>query len=369
MPPEGGGGRGGAALRSRASYMSANDPAALRRIVLIRPRFLGDLCLTLPLVEAVRAACPEARLAYVCERGLAPLLEADPRFDEVIAVPARPSPGETLALVGRLRRFAPDLVIDCFCNPRTAVWTALSGARVRVGYPNKGWRSALYTHHSRPRTLSATGFHLASLASLGWPVPASPGTPRLHVTREKRAEARAALSSMGVPAEARLVGFHAGARWPTRRWPPARFAELAGHVLDAHADAVALLTAGPGEEAEAREAMAPLPAGRAWLVRDWPLARFVALQSLCAAFVCGDTGPMHTAVASGAPTLGLMSRNRPAMFFPYEGQGGHHAYTARVECSPCHRDVCADLRCLHRLTPEGAWAILARMLAAPRGLG
>jgi ADP-heptose:LPS heptosyltransferase len=95
----------------------------------------------------------------------------------------------------------------------------------------------------------------------------------------------------------------------------------------------------------------------------WPLSRLVALQAQCAAFVCGDTGPLHTAVAAGAPTLGLMSRNRPATFFPYSEINGHRAYYARVECSPCDRDVCGDLRCLERLTVEGAWQLLASMLA------
>ncbi len=337
--------------------------AAVRRIAIVRPRFLGDVCLTLPLLEALRAACPAAKLAYVVERGLAPLLAGDPRVDEVIAVPARPTALETLAIVRALRAFAPDVLVDCFCNPRTAVWALASGARERVGYPNKGWRSALYTRHARPRTLSATGFHLASLAALGWPVPAAPVTPRLHVGEAARAGAAAVLRALGVADGARLVGFHPGARWPTRRWDPARYAALAARALEALADAVALFTAGPGEEAAARACVAGLPAGRAFAIEGWPLPRFVALQSRCAAFVCGDTGPLHTAVASGAPTLGLLSRNRPAMFFPYPESEGHRSYWARVECSPCHRDTCDDLRCLARLTVDGAWALLAPMLA------
>jgi ADP-heptose:LPS heptosyltransferase len=111
-----------------------------------------------------------------------------------------------------------------------------------------------------------------------------------------------------------------------------------------------------------------LPKARVRTVVGWPLARFVALQRRCAAFVCGDTGPLHTAVAAGTPTLGLMSRNRPAMFFPYPEAEGHRAYYARVECSPCHRDECADLRCLERLTVDGAWALLSDMLAGPRSI-
>ncbi len=340
------------------------NSASVKRLVIIRPRFLGDVCLTLPVLDAARAACPQARVAYVLERGLAPLLAGDPRIDELIDVPAKPSPAQTLALIRRLRAFAPDVAIDLFGNPRTAIWTFASGARVRVGGGGKGWRSALYTHHPRVRTLSATGFHLASLACLGWDVPATPPVPRLRVAPSQRDEARAALERLGVGANATLVGFHPGARWPTRRWPPERYAALAARLLASREDAVALVTAGPGEEAAARACVEALPAGRAFTIEHWPLARFVGLQSSCAAFVCGDTGPVHTAVAAGTPTLGLMSRNRPATFFPYPESEGHRAYWARVECSPCDRDTCEDLRCLDRLTVDGAWSHLAAMLDA-----
>jgi len=123
------------------------------------------------------------------------------------------------------------------------------------------------------------------------------------------------------------------------------------------------VTAGPGEGAMAREVLGMLQRERTHLIEGWPLERFVALQSLCTAFVCGDTGPVHSAVAAGTPTLGLMSRNRPAMFFPYPESDRHRAYWSRVECSPCDRDECSDLRCLARLTVDGAWEKLGGMLA------
>ena len=335
------------------------DPARVRRVAIVRPRFLGDLCLTLPVVDAVRAACPEARIAYVMESDAAPLLEGDPRIDEVITVTRGAGTAATLALVRRLRRFAPEVALDLFCNPRTAVWTYLSGAGVRVGYPNKGWRSALYTHHSRPRTLSSTGFHLSSLAALGWPAPAA--IPRLHMSEARRAEAVAALAAAGVPQGATLVGFHPGARWETRRWAPERFTALAAKFLAANPSGVALVTGGVHEAALVAGIAAPLGA-RALAIVGWPIARFVAMQALCTVFVCGDTGPVHTSVAAGTPTLGLISRNRPAMCFPYPESLGHRAYYSRVECSPCHRDLCSDLRCLDRLHVEEAWTLLQQML-------
>src|SRR5712692_7247368 len=96
------------------------DPARVERALLLRPRFLGDICLTLPALDAVRRAAPQARVAYLVERESAPLLEGDPRVDELIVTERRPGAAASAALVRRLRRFDPDLAIDFFCNPRTA---------------------------------------------------------------------------------------------------------------------------------------------------------------------------------------------------------------------------------------------------------
>jgi ADP-heptose:LPS heptosyltransferase len=372
VPNEGAGRLTGASLEvpsaSPDRAAPALDPASVGRVLLVRPRFLGDICLTLPALDAVRAACPRARIAYAVERDSAPLLEGDPRVDELIVAERDSGARASWRMLRRLRRFGAEVVLDFFCNPRTAFWVLASGARVRVGYPAKGWRSAAYTHHVRPRTLSAVRFHLASVAALGWPAPDA--VPRLHLSAASRADAEGALQQAGVPPGARLVGFHPGARWPTRRWHSERHAALARRVLEADPATFVLVTGAADEEERVQAVMDALPARRALGLVAWPIARLVAVQSLCAAFVCGDTGPLHTAVAAGAPTLALMSRNRPAAFFPYAGSAGHRAYYARVECSPCDRDECEDLRCLERLTVDGAWTILSSMLRRPsRALG
>src|SRR5439155_13608514 len=93
------------------------DPGPVRRVLLIRPRYLGDICLTLPALDAVRAACPAAQVAYLTERESAPLIEGDPRVDELIVVPRSPGPRENITLIRRVRRFAPDVAFDFFCNP------------------------------------------------------------------------------------------------------------------------------------------------------------------------------------------------------------------------------------------------------------
>jgi len=89
----------------------------------------------------------------------------------------------------------------------------------------------------------------------------------------------------------------------------------------------------------------------------------VAVVQLCRAFVGGDSGPVHIAVAVGTPTIGIFGRNEPERFFPYPESAGHRAVYARVWCSPCHRDECDHLSCLRAISPDWAWDVLERALA------
>lgn len=351
------------------------DPASLARVLLVRPRFLGDLCLTLPVVEHLRRAAPRAEIDYLVEAPYAPLLAADPRLGQVLEAPRQAGAMATARLAARLARRRYDLVLDLFCNPRTALWTLATGARVRAGYAGKGIRSRAYNRLVRATATSAIVFHLETLEALGWAIDRT-ALPRLAVAESARALAAARLARAGLDA-ARLVVLHPGAAWPTRRWPPEHFVSLAAALLArapvAGGPEVCLgVLAGPGEEDLAAAIVERVRSGRCRLLAGVPLEELPALLSLAAAFVGGDTGPLHVSVAVETPTVGLFGRNRPDAFFPYP-IGRYRAAYAGVWCSPCHLDECAHLSCLWMLTPEGVLGALSQALEhalpAPAGVG
>src|SRR5258707_906357 len=107
------------------------DPAAVKQVLLLRPRFLGDICLTLPALDAVRRAAPRARVAYLVERESAPLLEGDPRVDQLIVTPRHAGAAATLALGRRLRALDPDLAIDFLQPAHRRAELRLRGAHAR----------------------------------------------------------------------------------------------------------------------------------------------------------------------------------------------------------------------------------------------
>jgi lipopolysaccharide heptosyltransferase II len=330
------------------------DPASVRRALVIRPRFAGDLCIALPVLEHLARHAPGARVDFLAEEPYARLLVGDPRLAEVIAVPRKPPAAESARLFARLARGGYDLVLDLFCNPRTAVWTAATGARLRVGYRGKGWRSAVYNRHPVHEGKSAVRWHLASIAALGWPVDAD-AVPQLPMRADEIAAMRARF---GLDSDSRLVAIHPGARWPTRQWEPSRYAEVARRAA---AEARVLVVGGPGEEDLARGIAEASGAG-VTAVTGLDLRELAALLACCDAFVGPDSGPVHIAVAVGTPTVGIFGRNEPERFFPYPASHGHRAVYSAVWCSPCHLDVCSHTSCLRAISPDFVWNALSEIL-------
>jgi ADP-heptose:LPS heptosyltransferase len=110
-----------------------------------------------------------------------------------------------------------------------------------------------------------------------------------------------------LPAGRPLIGLGATANWAPKVWPAERFAALFRALADGPlAGAIPVVFAGPGE-AEGQMAaplLAALP-GAIDLCGRLTLAEAAACIQRCAIYIGNDSGLMHLAAASGAPTIGL----------------------------------------------------------------
>jgi lipopolysaccharide heptosyltransferase II len=323
--------------------MDPDSRGHYRRILITRMRFIGDIVLTTPVIRSVRAACPDAYIAYMGEGNAVSLLEGNPFLDEIIPYDyARLGILEQGRVGFLLKRKRFDLVVDLFGNPRSALLTRLSGARVRVGPERKG-RGRLYTirvaDDGKPKT--AVEFHNQYIAAAGIPPVAT--KTELFLTEEERRDAASYLRwvcGQGKPLDpARpVVGIHPGATWPAKKWLPERFADLADTVRSKFGAHV-IITAGPGD-AEAVSAVGAGAVSAPSILSVLPLRQLAAVISCCNVFVSNDAGPMHIAAALGVPTVGLFGPGEDSIWFPYDRSAGHTPLRKDVPCHPCHLDYC-----------------------------
>lgn len=336
-------------------------------VLVTRLRQIGDVILSLPVVDALRDAFPGAAIDYLAEDGPAQAAVGHPAIRAVHATPARgawplPAPWSVLHA---LRKANYDWVIDLYGNPRSAMLAAWTGAPVRVG-PDRRGRRHLYTHLVAPvrEPLPAVEHHLLALSALG--VAAAPRAPRLHLAAAELEAARA-LASARLPGTAPLIGLHVGNRWSAKRWPEERFASLL-RVLSKQGHRVAVL-AGPGEEALAARIHRAVPGGTTTLLAGLPLRAYWAFLAQLDVLVTNDGSPLHAGPAVGTPTVGILGPTVPEIWFPYAAAEGHQLLCKEIWCRPCHRHDCARLDCLDWISVEEARRAVERALARGKGTG
>ena len=327
-------------------------------ILLIRTSALGDIVHCLPVLEALRAALPEARLAWLVERVWSPLLEGHPDLQARLEVNTKGWRKKPLAAATRrdfrgalaaVRAFEPDVAIDLMGNFKGGLLARLSGARRRIGAAAESRReagSALFLNEKVvTRGRHAIDRALSLLAPLGIEAPAVDlgGRKLLRQTPPAAAAFLAEQKKNGRP----LVLLQAGAGWANKIYPLESWARVVQGLAADGADVV--LPSAPGEEKLAAR-IAELAGGAARVVDAKPFPFLAALIRECRLFLGGDTGPLHLAHALGAKVLCLIGPTDPERNGPYGAP--ERVIFRELPCSFCYKRFDEAKACLLQHAPE-----------------
>jgi len=333
------------------------------RVLVTRLNYLGDVVLSLAMVDALRRAHPGIEIDYLTREPAASLLRPDARFARVFGW--RDGMRAALSMVATLRSRRYRAVIDLYSNPRSAWLSWLSGAPVRIGGNRRG-RRLLYTHRVQPPAgTPVIDVFMEYAKPLG--VNGPPTKPVLAITAHERDDAEAHLENAGAAASVRTprIGVHPGGKWSVKRWPAAHFAELVDRLEKAGARVVVFT--GPDERDATDEVMRRVTTSPARL-EPLDIRATAAVISCLDAMVACDGGIMHTSVATGTPTVGIFGSSQSSVWFPYENFGPYRAAQIDVPCRPCHQHVCplGHTRCLNELSPARVASILEPLLDTRR---
>lgn len=326
-----------------------------KRILILRTSALGDVVHALPVLRALRRRLPKARIGWVVEEAMAPLLAGHPDLDDLLIVRLRhwrrqPLTKSTLEGIGgflsALSRFSPDLVLDLMGNHKAGILAALSLADRRIGaarrYRREPASAFWFSERVVPQGAHAVDRALSLLAPLGLPAePADFGGDRLFPAVPPSARRIFDLS----PGPYALL--HPGAGWGNKRYPPAWWGEAARR-LAAAAGVSTWVAAAAGEE-ELAAAVEAASGGAARAVSAPDLPTFAALARRALLVLGGDSGPLHLAHALGAPVLMLLGPTDPERTGPYGAP--ERALWKRLPCSFCHRRFAETKACLLEIPP------------------
>jgi lipopolysaccharide heptosyltransferase I len=306
--------RFGAPLNDSTTQPAADARAADQRsprILIVRLSAIGDVIHGIPVLCALRAALPNAFLAWITEGAAGNVLEDHSALDELIRVPRRywKSPREIWTMRRRLRELKFDITIDLQGLSKSAITAWLSGAPRRIGKAGEHGRELSRAFNNE--LVDAGGAHviehyLSMLRTIGIESPAV----RFDLL-ERPPDTQVADKLLG---ESGLAGqpfaiLNPGAGWPSKMWPVERFGELARRLYRRHG-MWSIAVWGTAAEVPLAEKIVAASEGHALLAPPTSILQLAALCRRAALFVGSDTGPMHLAAAVGTPTVSMHGPSR-----------------------------------------------------------
>ncbi len=359
-------------------------PDAPAHIVVLLPRWVGDLVMTTPMLRSVaehfrkQRAAGTTRITGVMKPHLAALLDGTGWLDRVVPYDRRSSHPELRfrAVARRLRQDPADAILLVPNSFSSGLLAFAARGKRRIGIA-RHWRRWLLTDPLPPprRGLrieaSSTAEHAMRLAErLGVP----PGPLRLELATTEAEERLAedvfsrCFHGWRPGADGPLIVFNDnGAYGPAKSWGTDRFAALARFALEQLPNSRVLVHCGPGDRQEARQLVAE--AGSPLVVSladepDLPFGLSKAVIRRAAVVVSTDSGPRHIAAAFDRPTVVLHG--------PMDPRLSRSAHSALIEmrrdlpCSPCGRRTCplGHHDCMRQLSVEDVGQAMMQ-LASP----
>lgn len=359
--------------------MRAGEPVTPpSRLVVRTPNWLGDAVMALPAVAALRRAWPETAVTVAAPAAIAPLFDEDLGGGPLPSVALTPGLQESTAIGGG--QFDAVLLLP---NSFRSAWLARrAGIAARWGYAGN-FRGPLLTRAvARPSgTLHQSAYYLALVRGLGIDAPSVPSDaahadgvlppelPRIMVREVTKRRTEQLLERLGVPPDARIVGFAPGAAYGhAKRWPPARVAEVVTRVWR-EKGAVSVLVGAAGDRDAGREIESALPPDVRVLnlIGRTDLRLLTGLLARCGAFVSNDSGAMHLAAAIGVPVAAIFGPTDDRVTAPL---GDHDVLIHQVFCRPCMlRDCPIDHRCMTGIAVDAVFGAVSARLDAAHGAG
>ena len=329
------------------------------RILVIALRRLGDVLLTTPVIRSLRRAWPDATIDALVFADTTGILDGNPDLNGVVAMPARPTMVQGLALALRLwKRY--DLALSTQCGDRPTFFAFIAG-RVRVGPFEPNLAGRLKRFGFRRSVPYAAGVHrveeMLRLADL------------LGITRVPELVCPSAPTPYSLPAGNYAV-IHAAPMFRYKQWTANGWRELAAALAARGLSVIA--TGGPAQSE--RDYLDEVWNGSGAPVRrmdgqlSWPqLAELLATARI---YIGPDTSVTHLAAASGCPTVALYGPTDPRLWGPWPASGLDQVWAATGKmqrrgnvwlvqhafpCTPCQLEGCerrleSSSACLDELT-------------------
>ncbi len=328
----------------------------ISKILVIKLRAIGDVLLSTPALKNLRHNFPNSKIDFLTEPPVKEIIDGNPFVDELIIFERE---NNSIRKFLNLRKRKYDLVIDLFCNPRSALMTFITGAKYRVGYAFRG-RGYAYNIKLKPRKEihHNVEFNLDALRALGLEII----DKKIYMPTSEESEnfAQKFWSENNLNGEM-VIALNPAGTWETKRWGLEKFAKLGDEIAEKF-NAKILILWGNEKELQDAEKISSMMKTKPIIPPKTNLKQLASILKKCSFVVSNDSGPMHIATAVGTPTLGIYGPTNPYAQGPY---GEKHLWVRKedLNCIACNLTKCKiGNLCMKELSVETVFDAFTKLV-------
>jgi len=283
-----------------------------KRLLVVQTAFLGDVILTLPLVQLLKRELPSAEIDVMTIPGCAEVLGNHPAITGVIVFDKR---GRDSGLGGLLRKAKElrvngyDVAIVPHRSLRSALVARLAGIPERIGFDSSTGSMFFTATVHYEKSIHEIERNLFLVRGIREFSPAlhkdfQKELPNLYPSTGDKERVDDVLRENGIGQSERMIGIAPGTVWNTKRWHKERFAQLASMV--AKKGLRVALIGGAADESLCAEILAGISSPGAFsAAKKLSILQSAELIRRCAVLVSNDSAPVHLAVAMRTPVIDI----------------------------------------------------------------
>ena len=330
----------------------------IKKLLAIRLSALGDICMTLPVIDSFCRAYPDVELTLLTSKPGAAITKAVLHLPnlQIVAINKKDYSGLMGAnrLYKEMRAYHFDAIADLHDVLRTK-WTAL---RFRIaGYPvavidkGRGDKKKLVSHKIESQLTSGIERYKKVFTDLGFDFEVD------YQGSEHRLDSTAKLLSIGIAPFAQHQG---------KIYPVDKMQEVVKRLVEARPDLHIYLFGGPEDQAQLQPWADAHPEQVTNVAGKQTFAEDLALMSGLRLMISMDSANMHLASLVGLRCISIWGATHIHAGFLGYGQQIDDVIDLSLPCRPCSiygNKACkyGDYRCLNTIAPE---EIVKRILAS-----
>jgi len=316
----------------------------VKKILFITLSNIGDVILTLPVLDSLREAHPEAKITVMVGPRPKEIFKDDPNINRLIVYDKRSRLRDKIKIFGELKKERYDLVVDL----RNSFFGAFLPARYRTSpfrvIPN-------IIKHMRDRHLYKSQVSSVPSTSLGASKCQVSGKNSLYIRPQDQDYIKNILKENNIKDQDKIVVVAAGARSHLKTWPQNKFVELISKLIKEIK--VKVILVGDKDDFSINKYITEhLSSSLLNLSGKTSIAQLAHLLTKARLLITNDSAVLHLGSYLSIPVVAIFGPTNEEKYGPWSKT---YAVVKRdIFCRPCEKAQCrfGTLDCMKLIKTE-----------------